>query len=539
MPTVAELLDWRPDQLAALADDLFASRRTLKGLQEEINTGKPPESWDAPAAPSARIDYEDLDQRLNDIAAQVSDLAVTLDETVAEIRAARSTLQDALTEASAEGFSVNRQIGEVTAPEIPAASFPGDPRAQNAENLRVQREADAQDKKVETIAHKIERALERAEFADVGLAVAMESTISYSVRGGDGSIDEAIKSQLPPSLDKMSPAEIAEILGGEIATETISAYLEAKIPVYKGIFADVGIKADYRVMLDGRVVMNLHAEGGLGAMLGQPGKNASVSSGATADLGITFDSKEEAERFLRGLEDASKDVNIVAGKPVINGIAAYINNENVTSRKIGLYGQGEFEFDTRYAKADGNGRIEGYYDEEQDEYGIKIEGSFKGSAHGSADTGIGGSASVGLAGEAKTDGDGRLKEVSFSGAVSGGIMNEKLGREIPGISSGANVDVELKMKPDNIMWHEMNEAMRSGDVDRATDIAMDHGQVVIRHTKITDGSVDFGAGEAGTDATSTTSAWVRDANSRELVHVDPDTDAQPAADPSVTGSDRK
>lgn len=538
MPTVTELLGWQPDKLAELADDLFASRRRLKGLQDEIDTGKPPESWDAPAAPSARGDYEDLHQRLNDIAAQVSDLAVSVEETASEVRAARSALQDALTEASGQGFSVNRQTGEVTAPAIPAESFPGDPRAQNSENLRVDREEKARDKKVDAIAAEIDHALERAEFADAGLAVAMESSISYAVRGGDGDIDEAIKSQAPPSLDKMTPEEIAKVLGGEISIETISAYLEAKIPIYKGIFADVGIKADYRVMLDGRVVMNLHAEGGLGAMLGQTGKNASVSGGGTADLGITFDSKEEAEKFLSGLEDASKEVSIIAGKPVFNGVAEYINQENVTSRRGGFYGEAGFEFDTRYAKADGEGRIEGYHDEEQDEYGFKIEGSFKGVAHGSGDTGVGGSASVSLAGEAKTDGNGRLKEVSFSGAASGGIMNEKLGGDLPGVSAGTNVDVELKMKRDNVMWSEMNEAMRSGDVDRSTDIAMDHGQVIIRHTKITDGSVDFGAGEAGTDATSTTAAWVRDENSRELVAVDPSTDAQREADPAMTGSDR-
>ena len=48
------------------------------------------------------------------------------------------------------------------------------------------------------------------------------------------------------------------------------------------------------------------------------------------------------------------------------------------------------------------------------------------------------------------------------------------------------------MSRDNVMWNEMEEALKSGDMSRAADIAMDHGQVVVRATSVTDADQDVG-----------------------------------------------
>lgn len=531
MPTIAELLDWQPDSLANLADSLFASRRRLKGLQDEINTGKPPESWDAPATPSAVSDYDDLHQRLNDIAAQVSDLAVTVEETSAEIRAARSALEDALTEASGEGFSVNRQTGDITAPPPPVTDFPtGDPR-QVTENARVQRETREQDKRIDQIAADIDRALKRADAADVGLARAMISSIEYNVRGGDGTIAQAIAIQLPPSLEGLTPQEIAEKLGGDIGLATVKAYLEGEMPLHRWFKAEYGVAADYKVMMDGTVKMSLQVEGGIGAALAGSGAGASLMGGRTGEVEISFKTEEEAQRFLNGFEDAATDIDLsnfrtgggLAGSLVQN-VAEYIRTQEVTGLKTGIYAKGEFEFDTNFVKGDASGRIDAYRDFDQDEYGFKVQGSLSGEDRQS---GVGGSAS--FSGELKTDLDGTPKSLSLTGEVSGKVTAEKLGIDIPGGRGGAAADVELKVDQNNVMWNEIQEAVNRGDMDRATDLAMDHGQVVVKQTAI--GGTEFdakrpeGGIEWGTESKTTNQVWVRDANSDEIVQIDPKTGA--------------
>lgn len=529
MPTIAELLDWQPDSLANLADRLFASRRMLKGLQDEINTGKPPVSWDAPATPSAVSDYNDLHQRLNDIAAQVSDLALTVEETSAEVRAARSALEDALAEAGGEGFAVNRQTGDITAPPLPVTDFPtGDPR-QVTENARVQRETRERDKRIDQIAADIDRALKRADAADVALAKAMISSIEYEVRGGDGSIAESISAQLPPSLEGLSPQEIAKLLSSEIGLQTIKAYLEGDVMLHRWAKAEYGVAADYKVMMDGTVKMSLHVEGGIGLALAGSSAGASLMAGRTGDVEVSFKTQEEAERFLNGLEDAARDVNWLSRVPggalaenVHQNIADYISKENVTALKTGVYAKGDVEFDTRFAKGDGAGRIDAYRDFDNDEYGFKVQGSISGQH---VPSGAGGSAT--LAGEVKTDLSGDIKELSLSGEISGKIASEKLGIDIPGGGAGAGADVELKIGRDNVMWEEVGEAVRRGDMDRAADLAMDHGQVVVKQTSIA--ATDFdakkpdGGIEWGTESKSTNHVWVKDENSDEVVSIDPKT----------------
>jgi len=525
--TIAELLEWRPDSLSGLADELFASRRTLVRLQDEIDTGKPPASWDAPATPSATSEYDDLRQRLSDIAAQVSDLAVTVEETANEVKAARTSLQDTLTDAGGEGFRVNHSTGEITAPEIKTTE------GLNAE-AQAQQEQREQQRKIDEIKDRIEKALERAEFADVGLAKAMVATTDYDTRAAKGSsLGDAIV-QLPPSLDKLSDKEIAEKLGGEIAVETISAYLNAEVEVATWE-VEGAAKAEYKVLADGTVVMSLHLEGGLGREISVGGAEVDASGGGTADLALAFKSPEEAQRFLDNLDDKAFDLKWYeygnAPASVATNVAEYIQEQDVKAFKTGIYGKASADFDTPWARGSGEGRIDGYYDWKNEEYGFKVTGKVEAEL-GSKDSGYSGG--VELSGEVKVsnrDGErGDVKEFVMSGKVSGAIANDKFGLDLPGTSSGAGVDVELKMDRENLMWDEMQDALGNGDMDRATEIAMDHGQVIARQTSVEkiaaeDHNVDIKIAEvkvdAGAEIESAENVWVREANGRGFDHYNP------------------
>jgi hypothetical protein len=531
MVTVAELLDWQPKVIDSLAEYLMDKRTILLRLQDEIHDSRPPESWKAPAAASAWKYYDQKRIRLNDLAAQVADLAVTAKETGTEVKGAQDDLHGALNLAAGEGYTVNHHTGEVIPPTV---KLPPDPRILDP----VSRKADLEDRvaevereqavRAEDLAQLIDQALKRAEWADVGLADSMTKTTSGETRGGSGTIGDAVASQLPPSLDELSPEEIVELLGNEIAIETVMAYLEGHIPVYQSFTADFGGAATYKVMQNGQVRMSLHIDTGVGLRGKGEGVEGGVGVGGFTDFEITFDSKEEADRFLAGLDDAAKDVSMVGGRPVPIGLGAYIQKENITSSRVGLYGEGDFGFKTPYASGGVDGRTEGWYDEKNNEYGVKVEASVSGMA-GHPDTGVKSGGSADFAGEVKVRDNGSPREVTLSGALTGAAANDNLGLNIPGIGSGGGADVELKMDDSNAMWGEMREALDSGDMSRAAEIAMDHGQVVARATTVTTSDQEIGVVEAGSKSTSSQQTWVRPANTQDFVAIDPHTRPLPGA----------
>lgn len=524
MVTVAELLDWRPSVIDDLAEYLLDRRSVLLRLQDEIHDSRPPASWVALAAESAWRYYDQRRIQLNDIAAQVADLAVTTKETATEVKGAQDDLRSVLDRAGGEGYSVNHRTGEITPPTIDVLP---DPRitglaAQLADMDRrvedIERDQAARMAEFEEV---IRRALTRAEWADVGLADAMAKVFSGDTKGGEGRIDEAISSQLPPSLDDLTPEEIVEMLGNEIAIETITAYLDGNLPVYRAVTADFAGSATYKVMHDGTVRMSLHVGTGVGLRADGQTAEGGIGAGGFTDFEITFGSKAEADRFLAGLDDAAKDVMMVAGRPVPIGLGAYIQKENITSSRVGLYGEGDFGFKTPYAKGGLDGRAEGWYDEEKREYGVKVEASV-GTMAGHPETGARTGGTASLAGEVKLRDNGAPREVTLSGALTGAIANDKLGLKVPGIGSGGGADVELKMDDSNAMWGEMRGALDSGDMSRAAQIAMDHGQVVARATTVTTSDQEMGVIEAGSKAIESKQAWVRPANTQDFVEIGPD-----------------
>lgn len=521
MVTIAEVLSWTPRAIDGLAEYFYDKRTIVVRLQDEINDAKPPTSWVAPARAVALDTYEKRRLELNDIAAQLSDLALATKEAGKEIKGAQDELRAVLNEASRDDYRVNQQTGEVTPPKLEKP----DPNVPNyhleADEGRYEDALEGQKVRVDEFVARIEKALERAGAADVGLAKSMADVAAGRIDGGEGSIKSAVAAQLPPSLDRMSPEEIAEKFGAEIAIDTIMTYLEGSIPVYKFLTADFEGTAQYRVMQDGSVLMSLKMGAGVG--LGIDGEvEASAGVGGFTDFDIRFKSKEEAERFLAGLDDAARDVSWIAGRPMPTGLAEYIDDQNVTSKKVGVYGKADIGFDTPYAESSTGARAEGWYDEAKKEYGIKVGGSLDVKG-GVPEAGVKAGASFDFSGEIKTDSRGAVQEVSLSGALTGEVANHRLGLDIPGLGSGGGGDVELKMNKDNVMWGEMEEALKSGDVSRAASIAMDHGQVVVRATTVDQADQDLGRIEGGTERTATQHTLIRPANTTEFIGVDPET----------------
>lgn len=521
MVTIAEVLAWKPSVVDSLAEYFYDKRTMMVRLQDEINDAKPPESWVAPARAEALKAYEEKRLQLNDVAAQLSDLALAAKEAGKEIKGAQDDLHAVLDEASRDDYKVNHNTAEVEPPKLEAPD-PMRPTYHFQDDERRYEEALAdQARRAKEFVDRIEKALKRAEAADVGLAKSMADVTAERIRGGEGDIKEAVAAQLPPSLDQMSPEEIAEKFGNEIAIDTIMTYLEGSIPVYQFLTADFEGSAQYRVMQNGDVKMSLKMGAGVG--LGVDDEvEASAGVGGFTDFEITFKSKEEAERFLAGLDDAAKDVSWSAGRPMSTGLAEYINEQNVTSKKVGVYGKADIGFETPYVGSHTGARAEGWYDEEKREYGIKVEGSLDVNG-GIPEAGMKGGGAFDFSGEVKTNSRGVAQEVTLSGGLTGEIANKKLGLDIPGLGSGGGGDVELKMSRDNVMWNEMEDALKSGDMSRAADIAIDHGQVVVRATTVTDAEQEAGRVEGGVKQTATQHTLVRPPNMTEFVGIEPET----------------
>lgn len=513
MVSIHDLLSWKIGELQFAADFLANRRTRLIDLEDDLRAARPPESWKTPRCKWAFKAHEKLRLRVNDLVAELSNVQITIVECSSVMKEAQGDLNRALDRAADHGFNVSHSSGVI----MDGNTYPDEKHAKKAAE------------QMESVHAAIEAALKKADSADQDLAAALRSAVNGAVDGGKGSLEDAASSQKPPSLDDLTPEELAKKFGSEISLATMNAYLEGEAKLTSWMKAEFGAKAEYQVMMDGTVKMNLHVEGGLGlAVMGEGAASggAGLSAGRTGDFEISFDSKEEAERFLNGFEDAAKDVNwssyhtLGAGvaASVRENIAGYIERENVTSVKSGLYGKAELGFEAPYAKAGAEGRVDGYYDFKKDEYGLKVAGMVS-AEHKSS----GAALSAAIDGEVKTNNSGQPKELSLSGAINGQVASERLGINIPGAAQGHGVDVAIKMDDKNPLWHDAQAALKRGDVDRAVDLAMDHGQVIVKQSASTGNEQD--AGDPGTDAgaqiKATKNVWVRDANSDGFTQIDP------------------
>lgn len=514
MVSISEVLKWQPGTLSEVTDGLLRKKRSLTDLQDEMEGALPPYTWVSPHATTAREKHERLRLRLLDMVAEVGRVSASVDFAEAEVKAAKDSLTAALDAAASAGLRVDRDTGEVT-----------DPRtyANEVDALRASgRVADAAD--------RIRDALTAAQTADSDLCAALQAAIDGTVDGGTGSFGSA-GNQLPSALVGMEPAEIAKRYADDVALQTLQAWLEANGEAF-GFKIEGAAKATSIVRGDGTVTMALHLEGGLGRSVSVGTASADVTGGLTTDLELSFDSPEEAQAFLDGLDDAAMALSWkelgYAPAAIADNVADYIGEQDVSSFKTGFYGKASGEFDVGWASGDASGRVDGTYDWVKEKYGLKVSAQASGDV-GGEDSGIKGAAA--LSGELKLDKGGELEEAVFSGSISGKMANDKFGVDIPHTSTGAGADIEVKMAEDNPHFAEFKATAMRGDLDGAADLALEHGRVVVRtfsieefadeRKKLEAGPVGDGEIRFGASAETAQQVWVRPPGEHYVLAVDP------------------
>jgi len=336
---------------------------------------------------------------------------------------------------------------------------------------------------------------------------------------------------LPYDLRSLSPEELERIADG-IAVSTLSAYIEAEIE-FVSWQAEGKAEATYEVMADGTVVMSLALEAGLGREISVSGAAVDASAGLTTELELTFDSQEEAEAFLDGLDDAAFDLGLgdlpSAPTAVAENVAEYVMAQDITGFRGGVYGQATAEFENRYAEGEAEARLDAYYDFVKDEYGVQVAATLDAEL-GGEDSGYAASAS--LEGELVFDGNEDFQSLTLTGEMDGSVANERLGLDIPNTSTGQGVDVQLQVTKDDPGYEEIVAAVEGGDIDRAAQLAVDTGQVVVRQTTTeTLASEDheykiFGQGAEvayGADLEIADQIWVRQPGTNYYVPINADS----------------
>ena len=518
MVTIAQVLTWESGPLDQAADGLYALRKQLVDLQDEVDDSRVPGTWWGDAATAATKEHGVLVDDLRDMTAEVAKVAASLDLAGADIKTARTALEDALSMAQSKGLTVDHATGEVTDPQTYDSML----------------ESIAATATVASVASQISDALTQAAEADADLARALTSAADGTIDGGDGTLADA-GNQLPSALDDMTPAEIAAKYGDNVVMDSIKAWLgiEAELASWQ---IEGYAEAEYKVMGDGKVVMSLALEAGLGREIDVGGAEVDASAGGTTNLDLTFKNQAEADAFLDGLGKAAGDLGLfdMGNVPaaVAGNVAEYVMKQDITSFRTGVYGKAGTEFDTALASGEAEARVDGYYDWVQEQYGLKISASADAEVGQEVDgerSGVSGSGS--LSGEVKFNNDGDMTEAVFNGRISGSVANDKLGLDMPAnTSTGQGLDVELKMDTDNPRFDEFKSAVTSGDIDGAIDIAYDDAEVSVRSTttetyaseeheidlKVAELEIEYGAeGEVANRV------WVRQGGQGYWVDIDP------------------
>ncbi|MFC7493145.1 MULTISPECIES: hypothetical protein [unclassified Nocardioides] len=179
MVTIDQLKEWDADRLGVVADELHTRRGTLTDLADEVDAGRPPSSWVGGASVYAEQDHDQLATRLTDQVAELNMVISALDTASGQVRSARTMLDDALSRASTNGFTVS-STGAVTS---------------NRTYTDADERADAQGV-ADEIAQAITDALTNAAEADSALAASLRSARTSDVDAGGGLGDQDVPDAL-------------------------------------------------------------------------------------------------------------------------------------------------------------------------------------------------------------------------------------------------------------------------------------------------------------------------------------------------------
>ncbi|MBG6095292.1 hypothetical protein [Nocardioides luteus] len=193
--TYEKLQSWKPDGLSDAADKLNNLRKKLIDQQDEMDAGKPPETWQTPnSSEAARSRHKRLVEDLNDIAAPLSAVVAGLDSAASSLRSAKEAAKSAYDGAIGKGWTVKFPGGtqvEIEDPTPPESKAPGNRRGAPVGHP----EQDTMDSYAETIS----KALADATEAETELEGVLTTATNGGYDGGDGEIADAI----PPEIGKI------------------------------------------------------------------------------------------------------------------------------------------------------------------------------------------------------------------------------------------------------------------------------------------------------------------------------------------------
>jgi hypothetical protein len=211
--TIEELQSWSPDAVGTSAESLNADRKALVDLQDEMDAGRPPGSWQGEAATAAGESHDRLYARLADLVATVSPVVEALDVAHASMASAQNSLQSALSTVAAEGWHIEQSGATVRV--LPAAGAESD-------SLLDAIVAAADQARMNLLAQQVADALQSAAEADAQLASVLTSARVGSYDGGTGTLADAA---LPPQMRGLSNDELVDYMFKH--PEQTAPYLDA------------------------------------------------------------------------------------------------------------------------------------------------------------------------------------------------------------------------------------------------------------------------------------------------------------------------
>jgi len=201
MTTVDQLLSWDPAAIGTSAEGLNADRKALVDLQDEMDDGSPPASWQGEAATAAEDSHRKIYARLADLVAAVSPVVEALDVAQASIKSAQDSVRSAQSTIAAEGWRLEETGGSV---RVSAPASSGD----EGGILGVV-EATFDEARMAALAQQIADALQAAAEADSQLASVLNGARVGRYDGGDGTLADAA---LPPAMRGLSDDELVDYM---------------------------------------------------------------------------------------------------------------------------------------------------------------------------------------------------------------------------------------------------------------------------------------------------------------------------------------
>ncbi|MGH3447498.1 MAG: hypothetical protein ACRDQA_08015 [Nocardioidaceae bacterium] len=327
--------------------------------------------------------------------------------------------------------------------------------------------------------------------------------------------------RLPYDLRNLTAAQLKELTKG-IVLKSTKAFIEGEVDLLSW-HVEGKAEAQYKVFGDGHVEMVLRLEAGLGRNITVGGQKVGVSGGGTAELALQFKSAAEAQEFLDNLDDKAFDLDwgdaAHAPEAIAQNVASYVMAQNIKDARVGVYGQASIDFGGDSGQV--SLRAEGYYDLADGERGIKLTGK----AHVE---GGGASADAEVSADLTMGENYDFKSLKLEAKVSGSADAQAMGIDIPGLGAGEEAQITFNVDENNPYAKQITEAASSGNMTKATQLAVQHAQVVVKQSHIVSESGEeidakvFGQGahvEYGVEHHQADKVWVKPTYSQQYLEV--------------------